>query len=192
MSIVVADLETEIRNITRKDNTTAFTAAELEALLLEACIEISRRILCLKNSSSGTLAAEGTTISKPSDMVDEEGAIETLYLDSNLQDPITFDEWRAGFQSGYAYRDQVIYVHPSSSNSRSYTLYYRALHGSLSTNLEFNDTLKNAVKWLTIAKVYDRHEQFDFAQSAYTRYEREILLNAPAEPVVARQRQTRE
>lgn len=192
MSISISDLKTEIRSITRRDNTTAFTDAELNALLLEACIEISQRLMCLKGDTSGTLAASGTTIAKPSDMVDSEDAIDAFYLDSNLEDPLTFEEWRAGFMTGYAYRDETIYISPSSTNTRDYNLYYRKLHAALSTNLEFIDQLKGAVKWLTMKKVYQRHEQFEQAIVAEREYERELLINTPAEPMVVRARQTRE
>lgn len=194
MSIAVSDVRTRVRQITQRDNTTELPNDDIDALILEACREISKRRLCLKNSTTGTLAASGTTISKPSDMVDSESAIDSLYLDSKLEDPITFDEWRAGYVTGYAYRDQTIYVHPSTSNTRDYTLYYRAMHGALSTNLEFEDDLKMAVVWLTAKKTYDNYfaESNAPSEKAEREYERELALNAPAEPTITRLRKTRE
>ncbi len=196
MSIAVSDVETRVRNITRRDNTTVLSDARLDAMILEACIEISKRLLCLKSSATGTVAADGTSITAPSDMVKSSSAIEEFYLNTTLQDPITFAEWRAGKQNGFAYRDGTIYITPTSDNDRSYTLYYRTIHGALSTNLEFSDELRMAVVWLTCKKVFD-----DFvadasdvvrSQHAENQYEREIAINMPVDPVVVRMRQTRE
>jgi hypothetical protein len=192
MSITVSGVRTRVRQITRRDNTTELSNDDLDVLILEACREISKRTFCLKSSTTGTLAGDGTTISKPSDMVDSESAIDAFYLDSNLEDPISFDEWRAGYVAGYAYRDQTIHVNPSSSNTRSYTLYYRAMHAALSTNLEFEDDLKMAVVWLTSKRVYENYELNEQAVKAEREYERELLVNAPVEPTISRMRKTRE
>jgi len=192
MSIAVTNVNTTVRQITRRDNTSNFTAAAFNQLLLEACQDISKRLLCLKTNTTGTLSSDGTTISTPSDMVDSDSAIDEFYLDSHLMDVITFAEWRAGNIDGYCYYNGTIYVNPTSDNDRSYTLYYSQLHGALSTNLEFDDVLKKAVEWLTIAKTYEYFEQFDKADMALTRYEREIRLKAPVNMVISRPRQTRE
>jgi len=192
MSITVSGVRTRVRQITRRDNTTELSNDDLDVLILEACREISKRTFCLKSSTTGTLAGDGTTISKPSDMVDSESAIDAFYLDSNLEDPISFDEWRAGYVAGYAYRDQTIHVKPSSSNTRSYTLYYRTMHAALSTNLEFEDDLKMAVVWLTSKRVYENYELNEQAVKAEREYERELLVNAPVEPTISRMRKTRE
>ena len=196
MSIAVSTVETRVRKITRRDNTTELTDAALDAMILEACREISKRLLCLKTSTTGTLAGDGTGITAPSDMVESDSAIEELYLDTNLLDRITFAEWRAGKISGYCYHNGTIYVTPTSNSSRSYTLYYSTVHGALSTNLEFDDDLKMAVIWLTCKKTYENYlaEAADVARSqkAEREYEREIHLNAPATVTVSRMRTIRE
>jgi len=194
MTVAVADIKTRIRQITRRDNTTDYTDAELTAVLQEVAIDISKRTLCLKSSATGTLSADGTSITAPSDMVDSEGAIEALYMNSNLMDPITFDEWRVGAVQGYAYRDGTIYITPTSDNDRTYTLYYRAYHGTLSTNIEFKDEMKMAMVWGGCKKVYDDFfaDSDTQSQKAEREYERELYLNAPVEPVIPRMRTTRE
>lgn len=192
MSIAVATVRSDVRQITRRDNTTVFTDDELDALLLEACLEISKRLLCLKTSTTGTLSADGTSITAPTDMTKSDSAIIELYLNTQLQDRITFAEWRTGKINGFCYHNGTIYVTPTSDNDRSYTLYYASQHGALSTSLEFDDDLKKAVEWLTIAKTYEYFEQYDKAAAALARYEREISINAPAEVVVSRMRTTRE
>lgn len=194
MSIAVSDVESRVRQITRRDNTTDLTQAALQALILEACREISKRTLCLKTSTSGTLSGDGTTITAPSDMVPSDSAVDELYLDSQLQDRITFQEWRAGFRQGIVYDNGTIYVHPSVSDDRSYTLYYRQMHGALSTNLEFEDDLRMAVVWLTCKKVYDNYfaESDGPSQKAEREYEREVSLNAPMEITAVKMRTRRE
>ena len=193
MSIAVITVETRVRKITRRDNTTELTDADLDAMILEACREISKRLLCLKTNTTGTLAGDGTGITAPSDMVESDSAIEELYLNSNLLDRITFAEWRAGKIQGYCYHNGTICVTPTSDNDRSYTLYYSTIHGALSTNLEFEDDLKMAVIWLTCKKVYDNYfsESNVPSQKAEIKYEREIAINAPAEVTVCRMRTTR-
>jgi len=193
MSIAVSTVETRVRKITRRDNTTELTDADLDAMILEACREISKRLLCLKTSTTGTLAGDGTGITAPSDMVDSDSAIEELYLDTSLLDRITFAEWRAGKINGYCYHNGTIYVTPTSNSSRSYTLYYSKIHGALSTNLEFEDDLKMAVIWLSAKKTFDNYfsESNVPSQKAEYEYEREISINSPVEVVACRMRTTR-
>lgn len=194
MSIAVSDVRTEVRKITRRDNVTDLTDIHLDVKILESCREIAKRCLCLKSDTTGTLAGDGTSITAPTDMVKSDSAIEELYLNTNLMDPITFAEWRAGKINGYCYHNGLICVTPTSDNNRSYTLYYSTIHGALSTNLEFEDDLKMAVVWLTCKKIYDEY----FAESnvpsskAEGEYEREIDQNAPVELAVCRMRATRE
>jgi hypothetical protein len=194
MSIAVSDVESRVRKITRRDNTTDLSQADLQALILEACIEISQRLLCLKSSATGSISADAEYITAPADMVKSDAAIIELYLGSTLQDRITFAEWRAGKMNGFCYYEGCIYITPASDNSRDYTLYYATVHGSLSTNLEFNDDLKMAVVWLTCKKVFDNYFADSNNQSgkAELEYEREIFHNAPLEAVATRMRKTRE
>jgi len=194
MSITVTAVETRVRKITRRDNTAELSAADLDAMILEACIDISIRLLCLKTSATGTLAGDGTSITAPTDMVKSDSAIEELYLDETLQDRITFAEWRVDKIKGYCYHNGTIYVNPASSNDRSYTLYYSTIHGALSTNLEFEDELKMAAIWLAAKKVFDNYVSDSNTESekAEREYEREIHLNAPAEVIACRLRTTRE
>jgi hypothetical protein len=194
MSIAVSVVQTRVRKITRRDNTTELPDADLNVLILESCLEIAKRTLCLESSTTGTLSADGTSITVPTDMVDSDAAIDEIYLNTILQDRITFAEWRSGKIKGYAYKDGTIYIEPTSDNDRSYTLYYRKVHGALSTNLEFEDDLKMAVIWLTCKKVYENYfaESDAPATKAERQYEREISINAPAELAVSRMRTTRE
>ena len=196
MSITVEEVRSNVRQKTRRDNETEFTNTQLDAMILESCREISKRLLCLKTDTTGTLSGDGTSITPPADMVTSDSAIIELYLDSTLMDRITFSEWRAGYIRGVCYHDGTIYITPVSDNDRSYTLYYAAFHGALSTNLEFEDDLKMAVVWLTCKKVFDDYlaDASDIARSqkAEREYERELSINAPVEPTVCRMRTTRE
>lgn len=193
MSIAVLDVRADVRKITRRDNVNELTNEYLDVKILESCREISKRLLCLKGSTTGTLSGDGTSITAPSDMVKSDSAIEELYLSSALLDRITFAEWRAGRISGFCYHNGTIYITPTSNNDRSYTLYYSKMHGSLSTNLEFEDDLKMAVVWLTNKKIYDKYfaESDVRSKKADGEYEREISINAPVEVTVCRVRTTR-
>lgn len=194
MSTSVSIVETRARKITRRDNTAELSDTDLDLLILESCIEISKRLLCLKDSQTGTLTGDGTSLAAPSDMVKSDSAIEELYLDSTLMDRITFAEWRAGVIDGYCYHEGYIYINPTSDSDRSYTLYFSTAHGALGTNLEFEDDLKMAVVWLTAKKVFDNYVADSNEQSnkAEREYNRELYTNAPAEVTVCRMRTTRE
>lgn len=196
MSIAVTDVDARVRQITRRDNTANLSTPDLAALILEACIDISRRLLNLDGEASGTLSAEGNTITVPSDMVTLDSALKTFYLGttvpgSKLQDHITYAEWRADAIPGVAYYAGTFYLSPTDGNDRTYSLTYAKVHGALSTNLEFSDELKMAVVWLTAKKTYDNYFTEDSANQsnkAEKEYEREIHFNAPAEVTVATMR----
>ncbi|MFH1717509.1 MAG: hypothetical protein ABIF19_09185 [Planctomycetota bacterium] len=192
MTVAVSDIENRVRQRTRRDNTADLTSARLTEILQEAVKEISRILLCLEASTTGTLSSSTNTITAPSGMVESEAAIDELYLDTDLLDPITFEEWRAGNVRGYAYRDGTIYVSPTPDNDKSYTLYYRKYHGTLSTNLEFDDDLKTAVFWLGCKKVYEDYELDDMANVAGVKYEQQININGPVEAVATSMRTVRE
>jgi len=194
MSIALTTVRARARQITRRDNEVEFPNADLDVLILEACREISQRLLCLKAEATGTLSGDGTSITKPADMVDSQSAVDNLYLDSVVLDPLTFDEWRMGNVRGYAYRNGTIYINPTSDNDRSYILSYSKVHGVLGVNLEFDDDLKMAAIWLTCKRIYENYELGDPNQAikAEREYEREIAINGPAEPIISRCRQTRE
>ena len=193
MSIAVSDVETRVRKITRRDNVTDMPDADLDAMILEACLEIAKRLLCLKTNTSGTLAADGEGITAPTDMVKSDSAMIELYLDSQLQDRITFAEYQSDSIRGFCYYNGTIYVNPTSTNNRDYKLYYATVHSALSTNLEFDDDLKMAVVWLTCKKTYDNYfaESNTPSEKAEKEYEREIFRNAPVEVNVCRMRRTR-
>lgn len=189
MSITSAAIITKARQVTKRTNETDLPDSDIETLIAEAVREISKRTLCLKSSTTGTLSASTNTISKPSDMVDSSAAIDELYLDETLLDPCTFKEWRAGkMDSCYAYRNGTIYVLPSPDSDKSYTLYYSSYHGSTITTLEFNDDMKKAVEHLVCKKIYENYEQEDKVLIQEARYEAEIAKFVPDEPAVQTKR----
>ncbi len=189
MSIAVTDVDARVRQITRRDNTTVLSTADLAAMILEACIEISERLLCLDGQASGTLSGDGSTLTIPTDMVKDDGAIKEFYLDSQTQDHLDYSEWRDGELRGVAYYDGTIYINPTSDNDRTYVLNYAKIHGALSTNLEFDDDLRMAVVWLTCKKTYDdffSEDSNNQSLKAEKEYEQEVRKNEPRDPVICK------
>jgi hypothetical protein len=182
-SQTAAIIETRVRQITKRDNTTELTSAEITSYTQESVREISARLLNLKSSTTGTLSASTNTITIPTDMVKSEAAIDELYLGDDKLDPITFAEWRAGRLEGYAYRNGVIYVSPTPNNDRAYTLYYSRYHVSDVTSIEFDDELKLAVVFAVAGKIYDDYEMFDQGEAMRRKYEHELDKHAPYEMV---------
>lgn len=187
-SLTSAIIRTRVRQITKRDNVTDLTNDEIDDAIKEAVREISKRTLCLKASTTGTLSADSNTITIPTDMIPSRAAVEAIYLNTKLLDPITFDEWRAGKMTGWAYRDGVIYISPSSNMGRSYTLYYRKYHPSSVATITLNDDFKMAIVFFGCKKIYDDYEQPDKAIENETKYENELSKYTPAELPVGRQR----
>lgn len=192
-TLVDSDIRTRVRQITKRDNTDDLTNTEIDEYTLEACREISKRTLCLKESITGTLAADGNTITAPTDMIPSHAAIDALYLDSTLLDPITFDEWRVGKLSGYAYRNDTIYINPAANTSCSYTLYYSKYHPSSVDFISLNDDFKMAIVFFVCKKIYDDYEQPDKALENEQKYENELIKHdIPEELPVVTIRQFRD
>lgn len=185
-------IETRVRAITKRDNTTVDTATEIDDYTAEACREISKRKLCLKSSSSGTLAADSEEITAPTDMVASEAAIDELYLDSKPMDRLTYNEYLHGKKTGFAYRDGTIYVKPSSTNSRSYTLTYSRYHSSTVATIEFNDDYKMAIVYRVCQLISEKYEREDKIIQYLQQYEAELNKQTKPQPVMVKMRQFRE
>jgi len=183
-SLTSSIIESRVRQITRRDNTSGLTSAGITTFTQEAVREISARLLNLRDEATGTLSAADNTITAPTDMVKSEAAIDDLYLGDSLLDPITFAEWRAAKIAGYAYRDGTIYVRPTPDNDKSYTLYYSRYHASDVSSLEFVDELKMAVVFFVCMKIYDDYEIHDKAESMRQKYENEMSRHEPCEMAV--------
>ena len=186
-------IEARVRQITSKDSTTLETPTDIDTKTAEVCRDISKRALNLKNSSTGTLAADANTITIPSDMIPSESAIDELYLGTTLLDPITFAEWRAGKMSGYIYWDGVIYINPTSNSSQAYTLYYRRYHTTSVAAIEHNDDFKMAIVYGVCQHIYEDYQQSEDKGIEYMqKFEYELQKNMPAEIAVCRMRSFRE
>lgn len=189
VELTASEIRTRARSITKRTNTTDLTNDEIDDFTLEVVREISRKTLCLKNNTSGTLSASTNTISKPSDMINNEAAIDELYLDTNVLDPITFEEWRAGkICSGFAYRNGTIYVLPTPDSVKTYTLYYRKNHPSSVTTIELGDEFKMAIIYGVCQRIYEKYEQYEEALLKQQKYEKELEDNTTAELAVCNMR----
>jgi hypothetical protein len=179
-SLTAAILRPLIRQITKRDNVTDLTNDEVDVKIKESCREISKRTLCLPASTTGTLAA--STITIPTDMIPCRAAIKQLYLGTSLLDPLTFDEWRAGQMTGWAYRDGTIYVCPTPDTAKAYTLYYRKYHPDSVATIILNDDFKMAIVYLSCKKIYDDYEQSEDKGVEYElKFEKELAKYMPAD-----------
>lgn len=193
-SLTSAILRPLIRQITKRDNPTDLTNDEIDAKIKESCREISKRTLCLEDSSTGTLSALTNTITIPTDMVPSKAAIKQLYLGSTLLDPLSFDEWRAGQMYGYAYRNGTIYVCPTPDTAKAYTLYYKRYHPNSVASIILNDDFKMSIVYFCCSKVYGDYEQSEDKGIEYeVKFENEVAKYMPADvdSLIGRQRSFR-
>jgi hypothetical protein len=181
-SLTSALLRPLIRQITKRDNVTDLTNDEIDVKIKESCREVSKRSLCLPSSTTGTLSASTNTITIPTDMIPSRAAIKQLYLSTTLLDPLTFDEWRAGYMTGWAYRDGTIYVCPTPDTAKAYTLYYRKYHPDSVASIILNDDFKMAIVYLSCKKIYDDYEQSEDKGIEYElKFENELAKYMPAD-----------
>jgi len=171
MSITSSEIKSRAAQISRRETTEIS-----DAMVIEALIDVSKDSWALKSSTTGTLATDTNTITAPTDIIepDDNGSIESFYLDDYQYDPITFKEWREGKLEGYALRDGTIYVSPKTQSARSYTIYYYKQHASDVDTIEFDDEYKMAIIYKVIEKLYENFELFDASDRFRGKYQAEI------------------
>jgi hypothetical protein len=181
-----AVIDARVRQITRRDDTSVLSTADLTAYISEAVREISAQHMPLKEEVSGTLSGGSNTITAPTDMIPTSGAVDKVYYDSRVLDALTFDEWRRGFRRGWAYRDRTFYIAPLPGGDKTYTIYYRKYHPEEVSTISLNNDYKMAIVFLTASKVYTDIELYGEADKMKAKYAEEMeRLYKPDEMAVA-------
>ena len=170
MAITKAVLLTRVNQVARRSET------DIDEVLKEALIELSRDTLALRTSTTGTLSSSTNTISKPSDLI----GVELFYLDSGVLDPLSFDEWKEDRQEGYCFRGNAIYISPTPNSDKSYTLYYYKQHAADPDTIEFTDEYKMALVHKVAQKIYENYELDTEAAEQRLKYQIEVADLTPA------------
>ena len=158
--------------LTRVNQITIRSLSSIDTELSEVLLELSRRTLCLKTSETGTTVASQNYIDKPSDMVNDE--IFGLVIDEVVYSPISWADFLNEVAYGYCVFGDKIYITPTHTDAKAYTLYYPKEHPAAVTTIYIPDVYKEAVIHGTCAKVYHQYNLYDDEKVELDLYEREI------------------
>jgi len=167
-NITPAAIMSRINQITRRELT------DIDSYLTTACRKIALRTGVLKASESGTVSASTNTATAPSDLL-ADSCVDVFYLNEEVMDNITFDEWREGKIKGYCVHSGTIYVSPTSDSDRTYTIYYSKQHPDVGDSIEFPDMYEEAIVQLVAALIYGDYEDEERESYRLNRYERELM-----------------
>ena len=170
MAIQVSSILTRVNQITQRDLT------DITSYVQEACNKIAIATGALTSKASGTLTSDQTTITAPTD-ISGDNAIFAMYIDDEIQNVITMDEWYNGNAYGYFVQGDKIYISVDASDNASYEFHYYRTHADVTSDgsLEFRDTFLPLVNYLTASLVYDDFEIEDRATYFMNKYEMELM-----------------
>jgi hypothetical protein len=163
-----ATLLTDVNSITGRSE----TATTFDPLLLEVLIEVSARTRYLKTTAAGITTEDQNYIDKPSDMAGS--VIDGLVINGEKYNPISWDDFLEGEETGYCVMGDKIYLSPTPDSAYSYTLYYARIHPSSMDTILLPDIFKPAVKHLCCSKVYGKYEIRDKQVEEYQYFENEM------------------
>lgn len=145
---------------------------DIDDILYDALIKISRRTLSLKGLETGNTVANQNYIDIPTDMCGR--SIDGLVIDGSVVRPISWQQFLTGNTNGYCYYSDKIYLNPVYTIAKTYTLYYSKIHTSDLSTILFPDAYQMAVIRLTASLLYDKYEIYDGVQTQLGLYEIEM------------------
>jgi len=176
MSITSGDTLTRVQKITKRDKGAgAIAAADIDEELVEILLDLSRRGAFLPTSATGTITGNAVSISTPSDyMFGDTIQMTSGNTSGDVLCEITMVEFLKGQIEGFVRRGSLIYIHPTSSSARTYTLYYSKEHDASADTIEFADRFGAAIKYGVAYKVEENHSQWAKAEQLERRYVMEV------------------
>lgn len=171
-TITKATILTRVNQITRRSET------DIDAVLVEALIQLSHDTQSLKATKTATLSSGSSAITAPSDFIDAD----ILAVDGDPVDRITLDEWkRDKGVEGFCVWNDTIYLRPAPDSDKTLTLYYIREHAADPDTIEFDSgKYKEALVHLTASKLYRNYELKDQADDEERLYRREVAERTPA------------
>jgi hypothetical protein len=156
--------------LTRANALTQHNITSISEELLSVLRDLSEAVGNLKGDTSGTITSNGTYISEPGDLVPD--CVDSLVVDEMPLNKISWSEYQDDVIAGYCCRDGKIYIRPTASSNRAYTLGYTRYHiSTLTGTLEFSESFRDCILWGVIQKIYEGKERWDEAKQANDRYE---------------------
>lgn len=161
-----ADILARVNQITGRNETT------ITEILFEVLTDLACRTMALETEVSGTTVAGQDYINAPSDMAGV--SIDSICVDGEYLDPITWHEFTRGVIKGYCFRANKIYVSPTPDAAVAYTVYYAKKHPADTTSILFPSTFQKAILHGVAMRIYENYEINDKLADQTDLYENEV------------------
>lgn len=169
MSIEKADILTRVNANTQRAET------NIDAILLWALLDLSKKGCFLKASTSGTVSSSGTATLPSTFHVEE-----FVSSDSTRLGKLTYSEHQQGRIRGYAVRGNTLYF-PTSYAGKGYEMAYLAKHAEDVASIEYGEDYREALVAACTAKVFKKYQQYADHNQWIGDYEYEARKLADAE-----------
>jgi hypothetical protein len=173
---------TDVLDQVKLETKRSLVAADIQNDIIAALVDISKQHGFLKTSTSGTMSSDHV------DMPTGFSFADTVTVDGEPFDPITFAEYTNDVRSGYAIRGNQIFF-TEDALGKAYEICYAYIHPRTVSAIEFDDKVLDAVVSFVTARVYRRAKQHDDASTWFSYYDIEIaklIASAPFEPNVGK------
>jgi len=163
MSILKATVLSRVNKICKRSET------DIDDILFEALLTISKRTGILTTQATGTTTAGQAYITKPSDLAGK--LIHSVQLDSDdpLR-PITWQQYLFNNRPGFCLHNGRIYLRPNPTGNESYTVDYSQKATSVADLSEFDDDAEETIVRLTAGKLYEKYERYSEAENQLILY----------------------
>lgn len=161
--------------LTRVNANTQRTETDIDAILLWALLDLSKKGCFLKANTSGTVSSSGTATLPSTFYVEQYVSGDGCRLSK-----LTYSEHQHGRIRGYAVRDNTLYF-PTGYAGKSYEIAYLAKHAEDVSSIEFDEDFREALVAACTAKVFKKYQQYADHNQWIADYEHEARKLADAE-----------
>lgn len=176
-TITKASVLSRVNQICKRSET------DIDDILLEAMIEISKRTGSVAELATGTTVAETAYVSQPDDLAGK--LVHSFYLnDDPPMKLLTWSQYLNNNFYGYCLYKGRIYIRPTPSNSTDiYYCEYSKIDDDVD-GIELDPVFKEALSRLTASKLFGKYQLYDDEDAQLTVYERALrIADAGKDPV---------
>ena len=147
-TVTKAEILARVNANTLRDET------DIDEILKWALIDLSKRGVFLRSSTTGTVPSD-LTVSLAANFYVEEW----VSADSCRLNRLTYSEYQHGRIQGYTIRSGELYF-PESCAGKSYEIYYQLKHGTDTDTINFGEEYREALVAACTAKVFKKRQLY--------------------------------
>lgn len=166
---------TKAEILARVNANTQRTETNIDEILKWVLIDLSKRGLFLKSSTTGTVPSD-LSVSLASNFYVEEW----VSADSCRLSRLAYGEYKHGMVRGYAIRNNTLFF-PTGYSGKSYEIYYTVKHSTDTDNINFGEEYRQALVAACTAKVFKKYQQYADHNQWIADYEHEASKLADTE-----------